>query len=264
MSRGGWAARASSRSSSRPLAVAVDDALLEPFLDGLGARLLFCLLLLAVGVERDVGVQGIVPVAPAVEDQVLGRQHFFFGDGVQGHDPGHVQNGPGHAALQGVVQEHRVEHVAGRRLEAEGYVRQPEHDLAFGQGFGDGLDAVEGGKAQTAVVVVARADGKRQGIDQQVRRWQPVAFAGELVKPPGDAELAGAILGHAVLVDGQRHHRGPEAARQLQALSRRLLAVLEVDGVDDGLAAVELERRLDDADLGGIDDQRRRHRTAHA
>ena len=174
-----------------------------------------------------------------------------------------MDDGAGHAALDRLVEEHRVEHVPRLRLEAEGHVGQAEDDLAVRQFLGDHLDGVERICRQLAVVLVAGADGEGQRVDQQVGRRQAVLHAGEVVEPLGDAQLALGILGHALLVDGQRDHRRAEAPRQFQALGGRFLAVLEVDGVDDRLAAVELERGLEHAQLGRIEDQRRGHRAAH-
>ena len=50
---------------------------------------------------------------------------------------------------------------------------------------------------------------------------QAVALAGEIVEPVGDLELALDLLGHALLVDGERDDRGAEAAGELEALGRR-------------------------------------------
>jgi hypothetical protein len=87
---------------------------------------------------------------------------------------------------------------------------------------------------------------------------------GERDQPPGDLDLALGGLGHARLVDGQRDHRGAELLREREALGGRLLAVLEVDRVDHGLAAVQLERRLEDPELGRIEHQRTVDRAAQA
>ena len=69
--------------------------------------------------------------------------------------------------------------------------------------------------------------------------------------------LSSARLRHADLVDGQRDHRGAEALRQDQAVGGVLLAVLEIDRVDDRLAAVQFQRGLDHRGFGAVDHQRR-------
>ena len=78
------------------------------------------------------------------------------------------------------------------------------------------------------------------------------------------SQLVLGRLRHADLVDGQRDHRGAELLRQLQAVGARLLAILEVDRVDDRLAAMQLQRRLDHRRFGAVDHQRRIHRRGEA
>ena len=155
----------------------------------------------------------------------------------------------------GVVEEHRVEHVARRRVQAEADVRQAEDDLDLGELGRDPLDPVEGLEAEAAVVLVAGADGEGQRVDQQIVAGQAVRL-GERDQAARDLDLALGGLGHAGLVDGQRDHRGAELLGQRQARRRRLLAVLEVDRVDHRLAAVQLERRLEHAELGRIEHER--------
>ena len=88
--------------------------------------------------------------------------------------------------------------------------------------------------------------------------------AGEVVKPLRHRDLVVDLLGHAALVDRQRDDGGAEPAREDQPLFGRLFAVLEIDRVDDRLAAIELQRRFEHRELGRIDDQRRVDRAAHA
>ncbi len=151
-----------------------------------------------------------------------------------------------------------------RRVQAEGDVRQAENDLAFRHRPGDPLDCLQGVEAEPAVVRVAGADRKGQRIEEEIRRRQPVLAAGEVVEPPRHGELVLDLLGHAGLVDRQCDDRGAEAACEAQTLVGRLLTVLEIDRVDDRLAAVELECRLEHRILGRVDDERRVDRTTQA
>ena len=105
---------------------------------------------------------------------------------------------------------------------------------------------------------------KVSGSNKQVRGRQAVPVAGEVVKPAGDGELVRRLLGHAGLVDRQAMTAAPKRRASLQAFFGRLLAILEIDRVDDRLAAVELERRFEHRVFGRVDDQRRVDGTAHA
>ena len=56
----------------------------------------------------------------------------------------------------------------------------------------------------------------------------------------------------------------PNRRARLSALVGGVLAVLEIDRVDDRLAAIELERGFEHRVFGRVDDQRRVDRAAHA
>src|SRR5207247_256561 len=100
------------------------------------------------------------------------------------------------------------------------------------------------------------ADREGQRIEQQVRRRQTVLAASEVVEPARHLDLVLDFLRHAGLVDRQGDDRRAEAARQFHSLVGRLFAVLEIDRVDDRLAAVELERGFEYRVFGRVDDQR--------
>ncbi len=88
--------------------------------------------------------------------------------------------------------------------------------------------------------------------------------AGEIVEPASDRKLVVDVLRHAGLVDRQRDDRGAKPARELEPFVGGILAILEIDRVDDRLAAVELQRRFEHRVLGRVDDERRIDRAAHA
>ena len=89
-------------------------------------------------------------------------------------------------------------------------------------------------------------------------------IAGEIVEPLGEAQLVVGLLGHAGFVDCQGDDCGAETLRQPEALVGRLLAILEIDRVDDGLPAIELHGGFEHRVFGRIDDQGRVDRAAHA
>ena len=125
-------------------------------------------------------------------------------------------------------------------------------------------DAFQRPLRQLAVVLVAGGDGEGQRVDQQVGLRQAVPVAGEIDQPAGDAQLVLHRLRHADFVDGQRDHRGAEALRQDQPVGGVLLAVLEIDRVDDRLAAMQFQRRLDHRRFRAVDHQRGIHRGGEA
>ncbi len=246
------------------LAVAIDDAVLQAALDGFGALLLDRIGGFASGEQFHQPVQRIVAFAAAIEDQVFGDLLFFLGDQMQRPDLRHVDDRAAHAGAARVVEEHRVQHGARGRVQPEADVGQPEDDLDIGKFGADRGDALQRPLRQLAIVLVAGGDGEGQRIDQQVGLRQAVPVAGEIDQPAGDAQFVLDRLRHADFVDGQRDHRGAELLRQHQAIGGVLLAVLEVDRVDDRLAAVQLQRGLDHRGFGAVDHQGRIHRGGEA
>ena len=248
----------------QPLAVAIDDAVLQTLLDRLGPLLADDVGGLAVGEHRQQGLQRVIPLAAAVEDQVLGDLYFLGCDHMQRADLRHMNNGAAHAGLYRMVQEHAVQHRARGGIEPEADIGQAEDDLDVGERRPDRTDALQRPFAQLAVVLVSGGDGEGQRVDQQVGLRQAVATAREIDQATRDCQLGVGGLRHTLLVDGQRDHRGPEALRQAQPLGGGALTVLEVDRVDDRLAAVQLQCRLDHRGFRAVDHQRRIHRGGEA
>ena len=113
-----------------------------------------------VDVGEDVEQLGerVVAVAAAVVDEVEGDLALLVGDPVQRHDARRVHDGGVEAGLDALVQEHRVEHVAGRGLEAEGDVGDAERRVDAGQLGLDAADGLDGARCR-------RGGGRR-------RRWR--------------------------------------------------------------------------------------------
>lgn len=204
-----------------PEPVAVDDALREPLLDLLGARLPGAGAGRAALEERDEGLQRIIALPPPVEDEVLGDARLLLRDLVERRDLGEVHDGAGEAASRRVLEEHRIEHVPRRRIEAERNVREAEDDLALRHLLADPLDRVQRRETESAVVVVPGADREGQRIEEKIGLWKPVAAAGEIAQPARDRDLAVGLLRHALLVDGEGDDGGSGSGGRA---SRRLAA----------------------------------------
>ena len=65
--------------------------------------------------------------------------------------------------------------------------------------------------------------------------------------------------GHTFFVDRQRDHCRSIALRHWQDFAGALLAVFQINRIDDRLAGNAFERNLDDVSFGGIHQNRRRH-----
>ena len=180
-------------------------------------------------------------------------------DAVHGHDARRVHDGRVEARLPALVEEHAVEHVTGRGLEAEADVRQSEdgphvRDLAL-----DAADPFDGLDAVLAALLDAGGERERVAVEEQVGGFDAVAVDGQVADAAGDLDLpvGGARL--AVFVDAHAHDGGAVLARErhhaVEPLAR-LFALFEVGRVEDGLAADVLEARLEHLRLGGVEHQR--------
>ena len=251
--------------------LAVDDVLRESLLDReIGERLLRDHLLGSIGEERDeveerielLGLAGRPRRAAKVEDEPLRRVPLLGGDAVLRHDLRGVHDRGGEAALARVMQEHAVEHRARRRLQAERDVREAEDDAALREFPRDRRDAVERLEAEASVVVVAGRDREGQRIEEDVLLGKPPLLRVEVADARRDLKLARRGLRHAgllVLVDRQRDARSAVLLQQRADAVHPLLAVLEVDRVDDRLSAVALQAFLDHDRVGRVEHDRRVH-----
>jgi hypothetical protein len=172
-----------------------------------------------------------------------------------------MDDGRVEARLDALVEEHRVEHVAGGGGQAEAHVGDTERGVHAGQlglDAPDRLDRVHGVAAQ---VLVAGRQGEGQGVEDEVARRQPVAGGGQVVDAVGDPQLPLDVAGLAILVDEQADDGGPVLAGQpahpVEAAALAL-AVLEVGRVEHGPAAQVLQPGLDDLRLGRVEHQRHR------
>src|SRR5690606_20803162 len=176
------------------------------------------------------------------------------GEDLRGVHDRRVQSG-----LDALVEEDGVQQDARGRVEAEGDVRQAQRGLHGGVAPLQFADALDGGEAVLAGLLLAGADGEGEAVDEDVL-LADAPVAGEVLDQPfGDLDLLLGGAGLALLVDGQRDQGGAVLLRQPGDAGEAGLgsgAVLVVDGVDDGAPAQLLQPGADDVDLGGGQDDR--------
>ena len=243
-------------------ALAVDDEVLEFFFvrHGVGGDGDFFFGTGGAGEAGEVlhvDLQRVLLGIDGAEDEFAGEVDFDVGDFVERVDLGVVDDGGVEATVDGLFEEDGVEHAAGVGVEAEGDVADAEDGLAVGQLEVDAPDGFEGFDAGGAVVFLAGGDGQGEGIEDEVLGAEAVFFCGEGVDAMGDGEFFIGGEGHAVFVDGEGDDGGAVAAGHGEDFGGALLAVFEVDGVDDGFAGDAFEGFLDDVGLGGVDEDGR-------
>ena len=192
----------------------VDDAALEALVDRqggqvLGAGRLGHLLALEQGHEL---LQRVVALTAPVVDQVEGDLALLVVDAVHGQDAGRGDDGRVEPGLAGLVQEHRVEHLAGGRGQAEGDVGDAQDGPDPGQLGLDPPDRLEGGHGVAPQVLLARPEREGESVEDEVLGGQAVLVDGQVVDAVGDAQLPVDVAGLALLVDQQGDQRRPRTA----------------------------------------------------
>lgn len=107
------------------------------------------------------------------------------------------------------MEEDRIEYPAGGGGEAERDVRYSQHRRDARELLLDAPDGIDGGDGVPPQVVVARAEGKRERVEQQVLRLQAIAIGGQIVDPVGDLQLPFEIPCLATLIDEKADDRCP-------------------------------------------------------
>ncbi len=208
------------------------------------------------GLIPEVGGEGRHRVVTPAPDEVFGQLPLLFGYGGVALHRLRANDGQVQPRLDAVVEEHRVEDLPACRRQSEGDVGNPQNGLGGGQGFLDKSDPFDGLRSSADVVFVAGAYGEDQGVEDNVLGRHAVFVGEEPVGAPGDVQFAlpGNSLGLLlVFVDATHHQGGAVAPGQGNHRLKAGLAVLKVDGVDDGLALEALEGFFDDPGVGGVD-----------
>ena len=200
-----------------------------------------------------------------VEEQGLHHPTLLLGDRGVAFDALGVDDGEVEAGLGAKVEEDRVYDLAGAEGQTEADVRDAENGRTRGEGSLDQAQSLDRFDRATDVVFVAARRREDQRVEDDVRLRHTVLFGQQLMSAAGDLELALARkclrLG-GVLVDDPKDDRCTVTAQQWRHRRDPLLAVLEVNGIDDRLALAVGERNLDRIGIGGVDHDRRLDRAA--
>ncbi|CAM2147891.1 NAD-specific glutamate dehydrogenase [Paraburkholderia tropica] len=238
---------------------AVHERMRKTLLDVLIAPLQVLFLLRRAGLEL-VGdfEQTVGGVVAAIEHHVFDAlAQFGVEIGIHA-ELARVHDAHVHASLDGVVEEHGVDRLAHRVVaaERERHVRDAAADLRVRQVL---LDPARGFDEVHRVVVVfldARGDREDVRVEDDVFGQEADFVHEHVVRALADLDLALIRVGLAGFVERHHHGRRAVTADQLRVMDERLLAFLERDRVDDGLALHALQARFDHVPLRRIDHDR--------
>ena len=158
-----------------------------------------------------------------------------------------------------MVEEDGVQDLAAGLGQAEAHVGDPEDRPRLRQLRLDRPDPFDRLDGAADVLLVARAAGKDERIEDDVLRRDPVLLRQERVAAVRDLELALARDAHAVLrifVDRPDDEGGAVLLRERNHRLESGLAVLQVDRVQDGLALAPLEPELHHLRVGRVEHER--------
>ena len=112
-------------------------------------------------------------IAPPV-DQVIGQRPLLLGKRRVAHQPPCVDDGAVQARLYAVVEHDGIQRLTSRLRQPERHVGDAKRRLGERKRLIDELDALDSLHGGADIVLVARADGKRQGIEDDVLAAQSV------------------------------------------------------------------------------------------
>jgi len=161
------------------------------------------------------------------------------------------------------VQEHRVEHLTRRGVEAEGDVGQAQRRLHLRVLTLELTDRRDGLDAVATHLLLTGGDGEGEAVDDDVGFLHPPVLGQVGDQPVSDPHLplGGASL--TFLVDGQRHHRSAVLGHQRHGADEagvRSVAVLVVHRVDGAPATEVLQPGPQHLRLGGVEHDRQGRR----
>src|SRR5712671_3680183 len=157
------------------------------------------------------------------------------------------------------MQKYRVQNASRIRVEAEADVADAEHRLYFRQFLMDALYGVQGLDARRPIFFLSGGDRERQRVEEQVHRTDTVLLCSQIEDAMRDRNFPVRGQRHALFIDGQCDDTRAIALRHRQHFRGTLLAVFEIDRIDDGFAGNALQRLFDYVGFGAINQYRRGH-----
>ena len=216
---------------------------------------------LQVTLHRIEGHGAVVGELPPVVDQIQRGVALFVRDATHRNDLGGVDDGRGQPGLRTFMQEDGVEHLAGRRGEAERHVRHAQGGLHARESAFDLADRLDGLDGVAAGLVLARGDGEGEGVDDDVRLVHAPVVHQIGDESRGDPDFRGGSPGLPLFVDGQSHHSCAvflDDRHDLTEPGLRPVAVFVVHGIDEAASTETFESSLDDRRFGRVQNKGQR------
>ena len=243
----------------KAILIAVDDALCQTLKQRHGSQL-FSASILGIGSRNALKqlhefLQRIVILGAAIIDHI--QRHFALAiiNAVHRQNLGTVRNRRVQTSFNALIEEHRVEHLACSRVQAEGNIGQTQGGVDFWVELLQLADGFDGFNAISPGFFLASRDREGQAVHNDVFDVQAVA-AGDIVNQSfsnAHLVLSGTCL--AFLINGQRNHCGTVLLHQFHdalVAGIRAIAVFKVDRVNDASSTQVLKACANNLRLGGV------------
>src|SRR4051812_30149343 len=204
------------------------------------------------GLDRALQGRGVAAVQHRLGKRALVLRDRWVALQLLGIDDGEVET-----RLDAVVKEDGVHHFASGNGEAEAHVADAEHRLAARKLCFDETYGLDGRNRATRVRRVARGAGEDERVEVEVLFRDAVLAGQEVAAAHRDRELVLRLDRLPALVDAPDDEGGTETPRERDHACKALLAVLEIDRIDDRLALRVRQRRGDRLLVGRVDHQGR-------
>src|SRR5260370_41129603 len=192
-------------------------------------------------------------------DQLARQVGLDLRDLIKRIDLGVIDDGHVEPVVDGFFHEDAVKHASRVGVQPEGNVAYTQDGFDLRQLLLDPLDRVERLDAGGAVLFLPRRNGQSERVKNQVGWADAIFLSRQFVDALGDGSLFLRGKRHAIFVDGQSNYGSAVTFGHRQDFRGALLAVFQIDGVDDGFSRDALQRLLDDVGFSGIDQNRRGH-----
>ena len=196
------------------------------------------------------------------KQQIFRQPSFVFRNGRKSLQLFGIHNRQIKSSLGAVIQKNRIHHFTRAWRQPERDVRNAKNRPCVWQSRLDQSNAFDRFYCSADVIFIACRARKYQRIENNIFRTQAVFLGQQFVAALRNRQftLAGKRLRLLlVFIDAPNHHRGTELVSQRHHPFEFLFAILQVDGIDDGLPLAIAERQFNSRGIGGIDHHRRFH-----
>src|SRR5579863_748038 len=209
--------------------------------------------------KRGLGMPGRDFPRHAIEKKILGKQALMLGDRRETLDALGVDDSQIESSLRAVVEKDGIHNLARTRRQAEGYVRDSQHGSHVGNALLNETNSFNCLHGAADVIFIPGGAGKHKRIENDAFRANTILLGEHPVRALGNFQLSLArerLRLNRILVNAAHDDGSAVRARKRADALEFLLAIFQIDRVDDALSLAIGERELNGARVRGINHYR--------